>query len=368
MILAIETSCDDSAVALMDEEGKLLSDEISSQILEHEKYGGVVPEIASRSHLVSLPKLIRYTLKKNKILIKDISCFAVTTSPGLIGSLLVGVSFAKTLAWIAGASLISVDHLEGHLLAPFLTNQDLDFPYIALIASGGHTHLLHAQALGKYSLMGKTLDDAAGEAFDKVAKMLGFKYPGGPIIDKIAQTFKNPSIGLPIPLLSKNTLNFSYSGLKTAVRNIAIDLGILVEKKPLIGMEAFLNSKDEEKKEKVKNLIASFQKTMARTIEIRCQKALHQLGVKKLVLTGGVAANSSIRKTLTSLCERENFKFYCPPSRLCTDNAAMIAYTAWIRKRNGLEKNMCDLNLNPSPTSPINRMKVDYHPVALVHK
>jgi len=359
MIFAIETSCDDSAVALMDDEGNLVSHEISSQIPDHEKYGGVVPEIASRSHLVSLPRLIKHILKKNSIRVTDISCFAVTSSPGLIGSLLVGVSYAKTLAWIAGASLISVDHLEGHLLAPFLTNRDLDFPYVALIASGGHTHLVHAHALGKYSLLGKTLDDAAGEAFDKVAKMLGFKYPGGPIIDEIAQTFDKPDIVLPIPLQSKNTLNFSYSGLKTAVRNHAIQLGILVENKPLIGLESFLNSKDEVKKEKIKNLLTSFQRTMAQTIEIRCQQALKKLGIKRLVLTGGVAANSAIRKTLTSLSQRENFRFYCPPIRFCTDNAAMIAYTAWIRKRHGLEKNMCDLKLNPYPTSPLNRMEVD---------
>lgn len=357
MILAIETSCDDSAVALLDLEGNVLANEISSQVQLHEKYGGVVPELASRSHLQTLPLLIRHVLTTHQISLKDLTFIAATSSPGLVGSLLIGVSYAKTLAWTAGIPLIPVDHLEGHLLAPFLDNPDLAFPYLGLIVSGGHTHLIQVNQLGNYTLIGKTLDDAAGEAFDKVAKMTGFKYPGGPIIDKISQECEFPSISFPIPLRSKKVMNFSYAGLKTAVRNHALKEGLYVTDKKLIGYEEFKTWPENSTKDRIRDIFASFQKTVAETLAIRCNQALKVTGLNRLALTGGVAANSEIKTRLQEIANKRKSSFHFPSLRNCTDNAAMIGYTAlqyWKQNSNhGL-----DLSLNASSKSPLNQMEV----------
>jgi len=358
MILAIETSCDDSAVALMDLEGNVIANEISSQISLHERFGGIVPEIASRQHLMTLPLLLRQTLEKHNLTINDLAAIAVTAHPGLIGSLLVGITYAKSLSWLAGIPLIPVDHLEGHLLAPFLDHKELSFPYLGLIASGGHTHLIRANALGDYELLGKTIDDAAGEAYDKVAKMLGFQYPGGPIIDQIGKDFKNPSIEFPIPLIGKKTLNFSFSGLKTAVRNQALAQGVYVEKQKLISYEEFKAQPEDERKLKVMNIAASFQKIMEKIILRRFKEALRQTGLQQMVITGGVASNQGLRTQLHQLAKKHRVRFYHPESINCTDNAAMIAYVALQYFKQGDRDFTNDLRLNASPKSPIGQLKL----------
>lgn len=358
MILAIETSCDDSAVAILDMDGKIISSEISSQIKFHEKFGGVVPEIASRKHLETLPLLIRSVFEEHSLTIHDFTAVAVTTAPGLIGSLLVGVSYAKTLAWMADIPVIPVDHLEGHLLAPFLDCPELKFPYLSLIASGGHTHLIVAKGIGDYQLLGKTLDDAAGEAFDKVAKMLGFKYPGGPIVDQIAQGYGSPDIPFPIPLKGKKGLNFSFSGLKTAVRNVALARGIYVEKKELLDLQQFEKDPDHEKKNKIRNVCASFQQTMNQIIYERIKKALDQTGLKRFAITGGVAANHGIRNRLSQFAQSRKLEFYFPSPRHCTDNAAMIAYAGLEHFKKNRNSFKLDLKLSPSSKSPLSLMEI----------
>ncbi|MBU2515343.1 tRNA (adenosine(37)-N6)-threonylcarbamoyltransferase complex transferase subunit TsaD [bacterium] len=358
MILAIETSCDDSAVALLDMQGNVLTSQISSQTELHEKYGGIVPELASRKHLTTLPLLIRYVLGEFDIRLQDLQAVAVTYAPGLIGSLLVGVSYAKSLAWLAGVPLIPVDHLEGHLLAPFLDHKDLRFPYMGLIASGGHTHLVIANGLNDYKLIGKTIDDAAGEAYDKVAKMLGFQYPGGPIIEKLAGECEKPTIEFPIPLKGKKTLNFSFSGLKTAVRNKAIEGDLYVEKKELISYDDFAKWPESDKKDRVRDIAASFQQVVVKIIVQRFEKALKQYPMKDIVLTGGVASNTGIREGLQALAQKRQKRFFFPDSKNCTDNAAMIGYTAlqYFGDRRFIRED--HLRMNASSKSPIGQLVV----------
>ena len=329
-----------------------------SQTELHERYGGIVPELASRKHLTTLPLLLRLVFDRYQIDPRNLKAIAVTYAPGLIGSLLVGMSYAKTLAWVYDCPLIPVDHLEGHLLAPFLDNTDLSFPYLGLIASGGHTHLVWAEDLGKYQLLGKTIDDAAGEAFDKVAKMLGFQYPGGPIIDRISGQFPSPTIEFPIPLKGKNTLNFSFSGLKTAVRNEALRQGVYAERQKLIDFDQFNQLPKSERKTKISNIATSFQRVMCRIIQARVEEALKKTNLRNFVITGGVAANSGIRTAMQALAERYGKKLFYPTSLNCTDNAAMIAYTALRHyHRKGAEKDAC-LQLNASSKSPLAMLEV----------
>ena len=359
MLLSIETSCDDSAVALLDWEGQVITSRISSQVELHRKYGGIVPEIASRKHLTTLPLLIRYVFDEYSLNINNLKAVAVTYAPGLIGSLLVGVSYAKTLAWIAGVPLVPVDHLEGHLLAPFLDEPNLRFPYLALVISGGHTHLIIAKGLGDYQLLGKSMDDAAGEAYDKVAKLLGFQYPGGPIIEKLADEFQNPTIDFPVPLKGKKTLNFSFSGLKTAVRNEAIKRGVFIDKKRLISYGEFVDTPESPEKTVVRDIAASFQRIMTKIIKLRFQEALKISGMERMVITGGVAANRPLRASLVELAVKHHKKLYFPKIINCTDNAAMIGYTALQHLKAGKSDFSDSLRLNASSKSPIGQMIVE---------
>lgn len=359
MLLAIETSCDDSAVALLDMDGNVITSQISSQTEIHEKYGGIVPELASRKHLTTLPLLLRHVFDEYGVGINDLKAVAVTYAPGLIGSLLVGVSYAKSLAWVAGVPLIPVDHLEGHLLAPFLDHDDFAFPYLGLIASGGHTHLVLAKGLGDYQLLGKTIDDAAGEAYDKVAKMLGFQYPGGPIIEQLAAECQTPSIQFPIPLKGKKTLNFSFSGIKTAVRNEAINRKVYVEKQELISFQEFQNRPESEERRSVCDIAASFQKTVEKIIIERFQDALKLYPQKRIAITGGVASNKGIRLALTELARKRHKTFYYPQGQNCTDNAAMIGYTALQYYKTGKIEEKRLLKLNAASKSPISLMEVN---------
>lgn len=358
MILAIETSCDDSAVALLDLGGKPLFSKLASQVKLHEKYGGVVPELASRKHLTSLPLLLTEALGHPAFSPEKLTGIAVTYAPGLIGSVLVGLSAAKVLAWRFQVPLWAVDHLEGHLLAPFLDNPSLTFPYLALIASGGHTHLIVAEEVGQYRLLGKTMDDAAGEAYDKVAKMLGFVYPGGPIVDKIAEAHDEVSVQFPIPLKGKPTLDFSFSGLKTAVRNEATKLDLLVKNAPLMTFEAFQESELSQDR-RLLGVVKSFQEVMIQIVTERFKKALKITGPMPLALTGGVACNRGLRRGMTEFAARRNLDFFVPEPKHCTDNAAMIGLVACLRAKKG-EKGIDDyFRLNAASKSPLSLMETE---------
>ena len=357
MLLAIETSCDESSVALIDKQGIPVAGEVSSQIDLHEKFGGVVPEIASRAHLTNLPITIRSVMEEAKVTFKDLEAIGVTRSPGLVGALLVGVTYAKTLAWLYDLPLIPVDHLEGHLLAPFLDHPDLEFPFLGLVASGGHTHLYAVRGFKDYSLLGKTLDDAVGEAFDKVAKMLGFQYPGGPIVDRIAAQYPSSPVSFPIPFKGKKTLNFSYSGMKTAVRNKALECGVYIKNQVLLDYEAFVSMPESDNKTQIGNIMSGFQTAVIKSITTRIEEALKLTGLKRVVLTGGVAANRGLQEKMRYLAGERGFSFYSPRLEYCTDNAAMIGYVAWKSWKEGLFSDKNRLNLDVSSQSHLTQME-----------
>ncbi|MDP8212562.1 MAG: tRNA (adenosine(37)-N6)-threonylcarbamoyltransferase complex transferase subunit TsaD [Candidatus Zapsychrus exili] len=306
-VLGIETSCDETSAAIVVNGSKVLSNVIKSSLKEHSKYGGVIPEIASRRHLACINSIVKKALKDSNLKIKDIDAIAVTKSPGLIGSLLVGTSFANAISFALNKPLIDVDHIKAHLHANFLFSDKKNFkkpslPAVGLIVSGGHTSLYKISALDKFKLLGQTLDDAAGEAFDKVARILELSYPGGPIIDKLAKTVKKTKIKFNCAKLS-NTLNFSFSGIKTAV----------------------LYYKQKNKKALISEVAFAFQESVVSVLTSKCLSACKELKTKTLLVGGGVAANSRLRNKLTEECKKNNIKVYFPPLSLCADNAAMIA-------------------------------------------
>ncbi|OGG94747.1 MAG: tRNA (adenosine(37)-N6)-threonylcarbamoyltransferase complex transferase subunit TsaD [Candidatus Lambdaproteobacteria bacterium RIFOXYD2_FULL_50_16] len=357
MILAIETSCDDSAVALLNEAGQPVYEAISSQAGLHAKYGGVVPEMASRQHLATLPLMLDQLKQEVGLNPDQIKAIAVTQAPGLIGSVLVGLNYAKSLAWAWDKPLVPVDHLEGHLLAPFLDHPDFKFPFLSLIASGGHTHLILAKGLGDYHLLGKTLDDALGEAFDKTAKLLGLSYPGGPILDRIAQGSVRADIEFPLPLQKSKTLDFSFSGIKTAVKNQAIARQLRVENSELVGYAGF-EAWDSRRKEEVGNLVASFQNCAVRIVCQRFSQALERVSVSQISLTGGVAANSALAGGLAALAKEKGLGFFRPSLKHCTDNAAMIGLVAQLYLKQGLGVAPDPRGLRASPKSAIGLMEL----------
>lgn len=305
-ILGIETSCDETAAAVVEDGTNILSSVISSQFHIHEKFGGVVPELASRDHIRQIIPIVDEALKKAKTELKDVNAIAVTFGPGLIGSLMVGVTAAKTLAYANQKPLIPVHHIEGHIAAAFLGNPDIEFPFVGLVASGGHTHLYYVPKMGTYELMGKTIDDAAGEAFDKVAKLLGLGFPGGPAMDKAAKNGNRNAIDFPRPFLQG--LDFSFSGLKTSAL-------------------VWLKNHPEHK---VEDVAASFQEAIVDTLMIKLKRAVQTKNVKQLVLCGGVAANSRLRERLSQDFEGIA-KVALTPLAYCTDNAAMIATAAFFQ-------------------------------------
>lgn len=310
LILAIESSCDETSVALVRNGKEILSNLISSQIDIHAQYGGVVPEIASRQHILNINPLLEETFSKNNLNEKDIDAIAVTYGPGLQGALLVGLLTAKTLAWLWNKPLIGVNHLEGHIYSSLLENNVMP-PMLTLLVSGGHTELIHVEKHGKYNLIGKTKDDAVGEAFDKVARLLGLPYPGGPYIDKAAK-LGNPD-AFDFPRAMPNTYDFSFSGIKTSVLYKINDL------------------KNENKEIPINDLAASFSKAIAKTLVNKTVKAAKELQLNKIVITGGVAANSALRQEMKKQCDINNLELYVPSLKLCTDNAAMIACAAYYK-------------------------------------
>lgn len=334
LTLAIESSCDDTALAIIDEDCRVIGDVISSQIDSHSQYGGVVPELASRMHQEAILPLLETILAETGIKdpAKELSLIAVTAGPGLMGSLLVGVMTAKALSQSWGVPLIGVNHLEGHIFANMALRGDEprpEPPFLSLIVSGGHTEVVLARAFGDYELLGSTRDDAAGEAYDKVSKILGLGYPGGPVIDKLASTGNPAAFQLPLPLAGTSEIEFSFSGLKTAAIN-------LIEKESASGT-AFPRE----------DICASFQHAVVGSLMKKLKLALNQTGVRQLAISGGVAANSGLRAALSEYCTRSGVKLFLPPKSLCTDNAAMIAcagYYSWLRG------NRSDLSLSPSPS------------------
>lgn len=329
IILAIESSCDETAASVVRNGREVLSNVISSQIALHTVYGGVVPEIASRKHIEKINQVVEEALEEAGMKLKDITAIAVTYGPGLVGALLVGVSFAKALGFAAGIPLIGVHHIEGHICANYIENPLLEPPFVCLVASGGHSHLVAVRDYGEYEIIGRTRDDAAGEAFDKVARAIGLGYPGGPKIDKVSKEGNPMAISFPRPKLADNEYDFSFSGLKSAVLN-------------------YLNSCQMKGEEICQaDVAASFQKAV---IDVLTEHSIHgaeSFGFGNLAIAGGVASNSSLRETLRKECEARNIKFYHPSPVFCTDNAAMIGVAGYYEYRRGVRSGY-DLNAVPN--------------------
>ncbi|MBY0280643.1 MAG: tRNA (adenosine(37)-N6)-threonylcarbamoyltransferase complex transferase subunit TsaD [Alphaproteobacteria bacterium] len=335
-ILGIETSCDETAAAVVQDEinldKRILSNIIHSQITEHEPYGGVVPEIAARAHLFYLENIINRALNEAKTTLNDIDAIAVTAGPGLIGGVLVGVMTAKAMAMGLQKPFIAVNHLEAHALTPRLSH-NIEFPYLLLLASGGHCQFLEVLGVGKYRLLGSTIDDAAGEAFDKVAKLMNLDYPGGPAMERAAAKGDINRFPLPRPLKGRDGCDLSFAGLKTAAR-------LVIEK------HLHLSSQD------IADMSASFQHAVAECLSERMQNAIKMtnLPIKHFVVSGGVAANQTIRQHLQNIAIENTLEFIAPPLKLCTDNAAMIAWVGIEKLKLGLTD---DLNFAPKPRWPL---------------
>ena len=329
VILAIESSCDETAAAVVKNGREVLSNIISSQIALHTLYGGVVPEIASRKHIEKINQVIEEALKQANMTLDEIDAIGVTYGPGLVGALLVGVAEAKAIAYAAKKPLIGVHHIEGHISANYIENKDLEPPFACLVVSGGHTHLVVVEDYGKYKILGRTRDDAAGEAFDKVARAIGLGYPGGPKIDKLSKEVNPEAITFPRAHIAESVYDFSFSGLKSAVLN-------------------YLNGAKMKGEEIVAaDVAASFQKAVTDVLVEHAMMAVKEYGFDKLAIAGGVASNSTLRREMELACEKNNVKFYHPSPILCTDNAAMIGAAAYYEYLAGTRHGL-DLNAIPN--------------------
>ena len=345
-VLALETSCDETAVAILrarDDrpDPELLASEVASQIAEHEKYGGIVPEIASRNHLVYAPRLLNSTARASKVDLSGVDAFAATSGPGLASSLMVGTSIAKGLAIGFGKPYLAINHLEGHLLSPFFSGADGEAgirPNVSLVVSGGHTMLVRVHALCNYHMIGGTVDDAAGEAFDKVAKMLGLAYPGGPEIEKLARGGDPNRFDLPRSMLGSE--NFSFSGLKTAVRYLLPKIaGRFCERRKHSGLTETPCKLDERV---LNDLCASFQQAIIDVLVTKTIAAARKYDVDLVTVSGGVSCNQELRRQLHEACSRNGFEFKNAEPSLCTDNAAMIAFAALLRLRTGFDSQVTE--------------------------
>ena len=328
-ILAIETSCDETAAAVVRNGREVLSNVIYSQISLHTVFGGVVPEIASRSHIEKINPVIEAALSEAGTKLSDIDAVAVTYGPGLVGALLVGVSAAKAIAYAARKPLIPVHHIEGHISANYIENKDLEPPFLCMVVSGGHTHLVRVADYGKYEILGRTHDDAAGEAFDKVARAIGLGYPGGPKIDKAAKEGNADALTFPKAHIKDAPLDFSFSGVKSAVLNYLNDCRM----KGLPISQA--------------DVAASFQKVIVEVIVEHTMEAAKESGLKKIALAGGVASNSELRRQMEEACKKHGYQFYRPSPIYCTDNAAMIGAAGYYDYLNGKRAGW-DLNALPN--------------------
>ena len=329
LILAIESSCDETAAAVVKNGRTVLSNIISSQIDLHTIYGGVVPELASRKHMEQINQVVDKALEEANVKLSDITAIAVTYGPGLVGALLVGLSHAKALAYAAGKPLIGVHHIEGHICANYIENPMLEPSFGCLVVSGGHTHLVNVKGYGEYEVLGRTRDDAAGEAFDKVARGVGLGYPGGPKIDKLAKEGNPEAIVFPRAKIADSVYDFSFSGIKSSVLN-------------------YLNQCEMRKEEFNRaDLVASFQKAVVDVLVDHAMLAVKEYGFKKLAIAGGVASNSALRAAMQETCEKAGVDFYHPSPVLCTDNAAMIGAAGYYEYLAG---NFSDLSLNAIPS------------------
>ena len=307
-VLGIETSCDETGIAVYDALEGIKSQRVYSQFELHGRYGGVVPELASRDHIRKISPLVQQTLDDAGTSVDRLDGVAYTSGPGLIGALMVGAAFGRSIAWSLDVPAIGVHHMEAHLLAPLLTESKPTFPFVALLVSGGHTLLVLVEKIGSYQLLGQTLDDAVGEAFDKTAKLLGLGYPGGPEISRVAERGDPQKFSFPRPMTNRPGLDFSFSGLKTAVKNV-------------VASSSFVSA------QLTADIAASFEHAIAETLIVKCKRALNQTGAQTLVLSGGVAANRTLRDHM----QRLDCQVLYPPMDLCTDNGAMIAFAGYQR-------------------------------------
>ena len=319
-ILGIETSCDETGVAIFDEEKGLIANQLYSQIEMHADYGGVVPELASRDHIRKTLPLIDAALKEANLTAKDIDGIAYTAGPGLVGALLVGATIARSLAYAWQVPALGVHHMEGHLLAPMLEDNPPLFPFVALLISGGHTQLVKVDGVGQYELLGESIDDAAGEAFDKTGKLLGLDYPAGVAVSKLAEQGTPNRFIFPRPMTDRPGLDFSFSGLKTFAANT---------------INANLNAEGKLDEQTRCDIAHAFQQAVVDTIIIKCKRALQQTGYKRLVMAGGVSANKQLRVDLAEMMKNLKGEVFYPRPQFCTDNGAMIAYTGFLRLKHG---------------------------------
>ena len=336
VILGIDTSCDDTCASIVEDGKRVLSNVVSSQVSVHHRYGGVVPELASREHIRNIVPVVEESIEKASVNIKDIDAIAVTVGPGLVGALLVGIYFAKAFSYAKGIPLIGVNHLEGHILSVFLEKRLPSFPFVALTVSGGHTNIYHVRDFGDYTVLGQTLDDAAGEAFDKIAKLLGLGYPGGRIIEKMALEGRDDAIDFPRAYLSKGSLDFSFSGLKTSVA---------------LYIKKWRDRNDNEIS--LKDIAASFQSAVVDILIDKLISATDQVGVKSIMLAGGVARNNYLRDKLQETIAGKGIDLYIPQPELCTDNGAMIAVAGYHRLIKGYRD---DLTLDARSRFPLNKI------------
>ena len=324
-ILGIETSCDETGVAIYDEEKGLIANQLHTQIALHADYGGVVPELASRDHIRKLAPLLQAALQEAHLTAKDIDGIAYTSGPGLVGALLVGSTVARSLAYAWNVPAIGVHHMEGHLLAPMLEENPPHFPFVALLVSGGHTQLVRVDGVGRYELLGESIDDAAGEAFDKTAKLLGLDYPGGAALARLALKGTPNHFAFPRPMTDRPGLDFSFSGLKTFAANT---------------LHQVMKEEGELTEQSKADIAYAFQEAVVDTLAIKCKRALKQTGLKRLVIAGGVSANKQLRQTLAELMQQFGGDVFYPQPQFCTDNGAMIAYAGFLRLKQGQQQDL----------------------------
>ena len=324
-ILGIETSCDETGVAIYDEEKGLIANQLHTQIALHADYGGVVPELASRDHIRKLAPLLQAALQEAHLTAKDIDGIAYTSGPGLVGALLVGSTVARSLAYAWNVPAIGVHHMEGHLLAPMLEENPPHFPFVALLVSGGHTQLVRVDGVGRYELLGESIDDAAGEAFDKTAKLLGLDYPGGAALARLALKGTPNRFAFPRPMTDRPGLDFSFSGLKTFAANT---------------LHQVMKEEGELTERSKADIAYAFQEAVVDTLAIKCKRALKQTGLKRLVIAGGVSANKQLRQTLAELMQQLGGEVFYPQPQFCTDNGAMIAYAGFLRLKQGQQQDL----------------------------
>jgi N6-L-threonylcarbamoyladenine synthase len=352
LVLGIESSCDETGLALYDTARGLLAHALHSQVAMHEQYGGVVPELASRDHIRRAIPLLQQVLKDGDTRMEQLDAIAYTQGPGLAGALLVGAAVACSLGLACNKPMLGIHHLEGHLLSPLLASERPEFPFVALLVSGGHTQLMRVDGVGRYQLLGETLDDAAGEAFDKSAKLLGLGYPGGPAISRMALMGDPKAYTLPRPMLHSKDLNFSFSGLKTAV---------LTQVKNLPGFDAsagrdtsnnLCNVCEQDKA----NIARAFVDAMVEVLVAKCRSALKQTGCKRLVIAGGVGANAQLRSALNEAASRHRFKVFYPELQFCTDNGAMIAFAGALRLQANPQAAQYDYSFTVRPKWPLDQL------------